>query len=58
MREIFAYTEALRTILDDDGWRTFMRYDEISNGRTAELLLTVSRWAFRAGQRHPFDGSS
>ena len=53
MQEVFVYAEALRATLDENTWRTFLRYDEIANARFSELLLAASRWAFNEGRRHP-----
>jgi hypothetical protein len=58
MLEIARYAEALRASLDAEMWATFMRYDELANGRFAELLLVIARWAFDGGQKHPMESPS
>ena len=51
-REIALNADALR-VADPESWPLFMVVESLMNGRWADVVVEVARWAFREGQRHP-----
>ena len=49
MEEIVLQEEMFKSVVGADAWGLFLRLDELRNERFSELLLVVTRWAFRAG---------
>ncbi len=51
--------DRLRLAAPPDVWQAILRVDEICVARWADLTLSLARWAFEQGQRHPAtEGSS
>jgi hypothetical protein len=42
---------SLRRLLSEGAWQLYLEIEELSNERTADLQLTLVRWAFREGMR-------
>jgi len=55
-REIALHTDALR-VADSETWPLFVRVEALMNGRWADVIVLLARWAFREGQRHPLPKS-
>lgn len=51
LAEIGVYVDALRCGLDADTWRQFLRVDELTTARWADLAVNLARWAFNEGAR-------
>ena len=51
-REIALHQDALR-VAGSETWPLFLRVEALMNGRWADVLVEVARWAFREGQKHP-----
>ena len=51
-REIALHTDALR-LADSETWPLFLRVETLMNGRWADVIVEVERWAFKEGQRFP-----
>lgn len=43
----------LRSIVDADVWRLYAEVESRQDERWSELTLTLTRWAFGEGRRHP-----
>lgn len=43
--------EALRSVVDDDGFEAYLRLEQTVNARFSEAVMIVVRWAFAAGRR-------
>jgi hypothetical protein len=51
-REIALHTDALR-LADSETWPLFLRVEALMNGRFADVIVEVARWAFEQGRRYP-----
>ena len=51
-REIALNADALR-VADPESWPLFMVVESLMNGRWADVVVEVARWAFKEGQRFP-----
>ena len=51
-REIALHTDALR-VADSETWPLFVTVETLMNGRWADVIVEVARWAFKEGQRFP-----
>jgi len=51
-RDVALHTDALR-LADSETWPLFLRVEALMNGRWADVIVEVARWAFREGQKHP-----
>ncbi len=45
--------ELLRQVVDADTWRLALRLDEMIVERWSDVVVSVARWAFEEGRRHP-----
>jgi hypothetical protein len=54
---ITAEQEILRQACESDIWTLILRVDELAVTRWAELSVTIARWAFVEGQKHPREAS-
>jgi len=51
-REIALHQDALR-VADPETWPLFMVVESLMNGRWADVVVEVARWAFKEGQKQP-----
>ena len=50
-REIALHQDALR-VAGSETWPLFLRVEALMNGRWADVVVEVARWAFKQGQKH------
>jgi hypothetical protein len=50
-KQVLSLQNRLRRLVDDRGWQTFLKLEELVNGRTWAINVVVARWAFLEGRR-------
>lgn len=48
-KRVLKRQQNLKKLSTDDGWRAYLRIEEVVNARAEHVVLTVVRWAFEQG---------